>query len=112
MTAPDGTEFDGAVAIVTGGASGIGAATAALLAARGARVAVLDRDISAVPDGVFGVACDIGDAAQVEHAVEAVVVQFGELDIVINNAGIGATGDVAANDDAEWLRVLDINVVG
>lgn len=106
------TEFDAAVAIVTGGASGIGAATAALLAARGARVAVLDRDISAVPEGVFGVVCDITDAAQVAHAVEAVVVQFGELDIVINNAGIGATGDVTADDDAEWHRVLDVNVVG
>jgi len=106
------TEFDGAVAIVTGGASGIGAATAALLAERGARVAVLDRDISGVPEGVFGVVCDITDDAQVAAAVEAVVVQFGELDIVINNAGIGAAGDVSANDDAEWHRVLDVNVVG
>ncbi|MEO8262389.1 MAG: SDR family oxidoreductase [Pseudolysinimonas sp.] len=106
------TDFDGAVAIVTGGASGIGAATAALLAERGARVAVLDRDISAVPEGLFGVACDISDAGQVDAAVEAVVVKFGELDIVINNAGIGATGDIAANDDDEWHRVLDVNVVG
>lgn len=106
------TEFDGAVAIITGGASGIGAATAALLAERGARVAVLDRDIASVPAGLFGVVCDIADTAQVDAAVEAVVVQFGELDIVINNAGIGATGDVAANDDDEWRRVLDVNVIG
>jgi NAD(P)-dependent dehydrogenase (short-subunit alcohol dehydrogenase family) len=103
------TEFDGAVAIVTGGASGIGAATAALIAERGARVAVLDRQAS---DAHFSVPCDVTDDAAVRHAVEAVVVQFGELDIVINNAGIGATGDVAANDDAEWHRVLDVNVVG
>jgi NAD(P)-dependent dehydrogenase (short-subunit alcohol dehydrogenase family) len=103
------TEFDGAVAIVTGGASGLGAATAALLAERGARVAVLDRDPS---DAHFSVPCDVTDDAAVRHAVEAVVVQFGELDIVINNAGIGATGDVSANDDAEWQRVLDVNVVG
>ena len=106
------TEFDGAVAIVTGGASGIGAATAALLAQRGARVAVLDRNVSAVPAGLFGVVCDITDPAQVDAAIEAVVVQYGELDIVINNAGIGATGDVAANDDDEWRRVLDVNVLG
>jgi NAD(P)-dependent dehydrogenase (short-subunit alcohol dehydrogenase family) len=112
MTEFDGTEFDGAVAIVTGGASGIGAATAALLAERGARVAVLDRDITGVPDGLFGVVCDITDAAQVAAAVEAVVVQFGELDIVINNAGIGAAGDVTANDDDEWMRVLNVNVLG
>ena len=106
------TEFDGAVAIVTGGASGIGAATAALLAERGARVAVLDRDVTSVPDGLFAVACDVTDAVQVEQAVEAVVVQFGELDIVINNAGIGAAGDIAANDDAEWHHVFDVNVLG
>ena len=103
------SEFDGAVAIVTGGASGIGAATAALLAERGARVAVLDRHPT---DAHFFVACDVTDDASVRHAVEAVVVQFGELDIVINNAGIGASGDVAANDDDEWRRVLDVNVLG
>ncbi|MCU1416666.1 MAG: xecE1 [Schumannella sp.] len=106
------TEFDGAVAIVTGGASGIGAATAALLADRGARVAVLDRDISAVPAGRFGVVCDVTDRAQVDAAIEAVIAEFGELDIVINNAGIGAAGNVAANDDDEWRRVLDVNVIG
>ena len=106
------TEFDGAVAIVTGGASGIGAAAAALLAERGARVAVLDRDVTSVPDGLFAVACDVTDAVQVEQAVEAVVVQFGELDIVINNAGIGAAGDISANDDAEWHHVFDVNVLG
>lgn len=103
------TEFDGAVAIVTGGASGLGAATAALLAERGARVAVLDRDSS---DAHFSVPCDVTDDAAVRHAIEAVVVQFGELDIVINNAGIGAAGDVAVNDDDEWRRVLDVNVLG
>ena len=94
------SEFDGAVAIVTGGASGIGAAAAALLAERGARVAVLDRDVTGVPEGLFRVVCDVTDAAQVDGAVEAVVEHFGALDIVINNAGIGAAGDVAANDDA------------
>lgn len=103
------TEFDGAVAIVTGGASGIGAATAALLTARGARVAVFDRTAA---EGVFSVSCDVTSTEQVEAAVAAVVAQFGGIDIVINNAGIGATGDVAANDDAEWHRVLDVNVVG
>jgi 2-keto-3-deoxy-L-fuconate dehydrogenase len=100
------------VAIVTGGASGLGAATAALLAARGARVAVLDRDITAVPDDVFSVVCDVTDSAMVDAAVAAVVEHFGSLDIVINNAGIGAVGGIAANADDEWHRVLDVNVVG
>jgi NAD(P)-dependent dehydrogenase (short-subunit alcohol dehydrogenase family) len=106
------TEFDGAVAIVTGGASGIGAATAALLAERGARVAVLDRDVTSVPTEYFSVVCDITDVEQVDAAVEAVVDRYGALDIVINNAGIGAAGDVSANADDEWHRVLDVNVVG
>jgi len=106
------TEFDGAVAIVTGGASGLGAATAALLAERGARVAVLDRDTAAVPADYFRAVCDVTDAAQVDAAVAAVVDHYGSLDIVINNAGIGAVGDVSANSDDEWHRVLDVNVVG
>lgn len=103
-------EFDGAVAIVTGGASGIGQAVAVLLAERGARVAVLDREVADVPH--FAVEADVTDARQVGIAVDAVVAHFGGLDIVINNAGIGAAGDVSANDDAEWHRVLDVNVVG
>jgi 2-keto-3-deoxy-L-fuconate dehydrogenase len=106
------TEFDGAVAIVTGGASGLGAATAALLAARGARVAVLDRDTAGVPAEYFSVVCDVTDADQVDAAVAAVVDHYGSLDIIINNAGIGAAGDVSANGDDEWHRVLDVNVVG
>lgn len=106
------SQFEGAVAIVTGGASGIGAATAALLHARGARVAVLDRNVDGVSAEHFAVVCDITDAAQVDAAVSAVVEHFGGLDIVVNNAGIGAVGDVAANDDAEWHRVFDVNVVG
>jgi NAD(P)-dependent dehydrogenase (short-subunit alcohol dehydrogenase family) len=103
------TEFDAAVAIVTGGASGIGAATAALLAARGARVAVLDREPA---EGLFSVVCDVTSTEQVDAAIATVVAEFGGIDIVVNNAGIGATGDVSANDDAEWHRVLDVNVVG
>ncbi len=106
------TEFNDLVAIVTGGASGIGAAAAALLAERGARVAVLDRAVDGIPGALFGVPCDITDTAQVNAAVQAVVDRFGGLDIVINNAGIGAAGDIAANDDDEWHRVLDVNVVG
>ena len=106
------TEFDGAVAIVTGGASGLGAATAALLAERGARVAVLDRNLTGVPEEYFSAVCDVTDSAQVDAAVAAVVEHFGALDIVINNAGIGAAGNIAANDDDEWHRVLDVNIVG
>jgi NAD(P)-dependent dehydrogenase (short-subunit alcohol dehydrogenase family) len=96
------SDFDALVAVVTGGASGIGAATAALLAARGATVAVLD----------LATGCDVGDAASVDAAVGRVVLEHGRIDVLINNAGIGAAGDVAANDDDEWHRVLNVNVVG
>ena len=105
-------EFDGLVAVVTGGASGIGAAVVAELIDRGARVAVLDlRTDGAHPDA-FAVAADVGDDASVRRAVDAVVAEYGSLDIVINNAGIGAQGTVEDNPDDEWTRVLDVNVVG
>ncbi|SDN36395.1 SDR family NAD(P)-dependent oxidoreductase [Allokutzneria albata] len=100
-------DFDGLVAAVTGGASGIGAATAAELESRGARVARLD-----VNPGPDGIACDVADDESVRAAVERTVDRFGRLDVLINNAGIGAQGDVAANTDDEWFRVLDVNVVG
>jgi len=101
------TDFNGLTAVVTGGASGIGAATAQLLTERGARVAVLD-----VNPGDDGIRCDVSDDAEVRAAIAAVVERFGGIDVLVNNAGIGAQGDVTANDDAEWHRVLDVNVVG
>ena len=105
-------EFDGLVAVVTGGASGIGAAIAAELGARGASVAVLDRDVSGASGDVLAVVADVTDDASVRSAIDAVVAHFGRLDIVINNAGIGAQGSVEDNADAEWHRVFDVNVVG
>jgi NAD(P)-dependent dehydrogenase (short-subunit alcohol dehydrogenase family) len=107
------TEFEGLVAVVTGGASGIGAAAATLLAERGARVAILDRDVSSVDATVFtAITCDIRSASAVDSAVTGVAIELGGIDIVVNNAGIGATGDIAANSDEEWHRVFDVNVVG
>ena len=105
-------DFDGLVAAVTGGASGIGAAVTRVLGDRGARVAVLDLDPSGVPDGVLAVRTDVSDDASVRDAVETVVRELGRLDVVVNNAGIGAQGTVADNDDDEWHRVLDVNVLG
>lgn len=106
------TDFAGLTAIVTGGESGIGAATVALLQARGARVASLDPTAGEHSASDLGVVCDIADRAAVDAAVARVVEELGGLDVLVNNAGIGAVGDVAANDDAEWTRVLDVNVVG
>jgi NAD(P)-dependent dehydrogenase (short-subunit alcohol dehydrogenase family) len=106
------TEFEGLVAVVTGGAGGIGAATARLLRQHGARVAVLDRTIDGAPADVLSVPCDVTDTMAVSMAVATVVEQLGGLDVLVNNAGIGATGHVGENDDAEWARVLDVNVTG
>ncbi|GAA3340878.1 SDR family oxidoreductase [Amorphoplanes nipponensis] len=103
------SEFEGRTAIVTGSASGIGAATVALLRERGARVAGLDLHEH---DCDLPVVCDVGDSASVDAAVATVAERFGRIDILINNAGIGAVGDVTANSDDEWHRVLNINVVG
>jgi NAD(P)-dependent dehydrogenase (short-subunit alcohol dehydrogenase family) len=106
-------DFEGLTALVTGGASGIGAATAALLTARGARVAVLDRDLAAgAPAGTVAVKADLTSDEAVRTAVEEVVGELGGLHILVNNAGIGAIGTVEDNSDDEWHRVLDVNVLG
>ncbi len=98
-------------ALVTGGASGIGRAVAALLQSRGASVAVLDLS-GGGPDGALFLQADVTDAAAVQAAVDEAAARLGGLDVVINNAGVGAQGTVEDNDDDEWRRVLDVNVLG
>ncbi|MFI5930176.1 SDR family NAD(P)-dependent oxidoreductase [Micromonospora sp. NPDC051543] len=105
-------EFAGLAAIVTGGSSGIGHATAVELSARGARVAVLDLNPSGLPDGIAGITADVSSRPSVDAAVAEAARVLGGLDVVVNNAGIGATGTVADQGDDEWHRVLDVNVVG
>lgn len=106
------TEFDGLVAVITGGSSGIGAATAQLFLDRGARVAVIDRTIGQPTAGVVSVAADISDDSAVRDAVAAIIDAFGRIDILVNNAAIGAQGTVEDNTDDEWARVLSVNVTG
>jgi NAD(P)-dependent dehydrogenase (short-subunit alcohol dehydrogenase family) len=103
------TDFAGLTAVVTGGASGIGAAAASIMRDRGAEVAVLDVNVDETKNGFR---CDVSNDGEVRAAIEAVAAQFGGIDVLVNNAGIGALGDVTANDDDEWHRVLDVNVVG
>lgn len=106
------TDLEGLRAIVTGGASGIGLATAGLLAERGARVAVLDLDPDGVRSPLLGFTADVADDASVRTAVTAAVAALCGLDILVNNAGIGAAGTVEDNPDEQWHRVLDVNVLG
>ena len=102
-------DLTGLSAVVTGGGSGIGLAAARLLAARGARVAVLDLN----PGTEFiGLSADVTDDASVRLAVDSAADQLGGIDILVNNAGIGAIGTVADNPDEQWHQVFDVNVVG
>lgn len=104
-------ELEGLKAIVTGGASGIGAAIVAHLSQAGALVAVIDRDVE---DGTTSAAfrADVSDRESVNAAVSGAAMHLGGLDIVVNNAGIGSQGDISANGDEEWARVLSVNVTG
>jgi 2-keto-3-deoxy-L-fuconate dehydrogenase len=102
-------ELTGLAAVVTGGGSGIGLAAARLLASRGARVAVLDLE----PGAEFvALHADVTDDDSVRHAIDVAAEQLGGIDIVVNNAGIGAIGTVADNPDEQWHHVFDVNVVG
>ncbi|MGA5097075.1 SDR family NAD(P)-dependent oxidoreductase [Streptomyces lavendulocolor] len=106
------TDLKGLKALVTGGASGIGLATAELLSARGAAVAVLDLDPRTFGTAHLGYRADVSDDASVRTAVRAAALDMDGIDIVVNNAGIGAAGTVEDNTDADWQRVLDVNVLG
>lgn len=113
---------NGAVAVVTGGGQGIGAAICRALAARRARVAVLDLDGNAagrVAQEIGGVSaqCDVADWAAVDAACAAVEAALGRAGILVNNAGISPKHDGApaasyAMDPAEWARVVGVNLTG
>ncbi len=112
------SEFDGRGAIVTGGASGIGAATAARLAAEGALVAVVDRDAAgafalaeSIPNAI-GIDCDVRDTAQIDATVAQVVAEFGDCSLLVNNAGVGDLRPMHTVDDNLWHRLLDVNLTG
>lgn len=104
--------YVGIRAVVTGGASGIGAAVTFGLLEKGARVVVLDLNIDRITDGALAQQCDVGDRSSVHAAVDAAAAAMGGIDVLVNNAGVGAAGTVADNDDAEWFRLLNVNVVG
>lgn len=111
-------DFNGRVALVTGGASGIGRAATERLAANGASVAVLDRDAAAAQDvaatlGAVAVTADVTRSGEVDAAVARVESELGRLDILVCSAGIG--GDSLHTEevtDEEWARVFAVNCHG
>jgi NAD(P)-dependent dehydrogenase (short-subunit alcohol dehydrogenase family) len=110
----------GKVALITGGASGIGRATAILFAREGAAVAIVDldephartavQDIEAQGGQAIFIRCDVTRADECQHAVQATLEGFGRLDILFNNAGIVRRADVIETTEEEWDRVMDVNV--
>lgn len=107
MTLP----LQGRVALVTGAAGGIGSSTARALAARGARLALADRAAPAV-EGALNLAVDVTGSADVRAMVGRVVAELGRLDILVNVAGTVSMGAAATLPEAEWDRVMAVNLKG
>lgn len=114
-----GTEqLRGRLAVVTGAGSGIGLATARLLASHGARLLLVDRDETALAragesiDGSRTLACDVSDERAIERLVATVLETEGVPDVVVNNAGIGIAGPFLETGAAQWRRIIDINLLG
>ena len=107
---PNVYDFEGRVALVTGGASGIGAATAARLRTGGAEVAVFDRE---PVEGYVSLTGDIASSADVNGAVAQVERELGRIDVLVNSAGVpGESVRTVEVTDEEWQRVLAINANG
>ena len=110
--------LDGLVALVTGGASGIGAAIAAGLSAKGARIAVVDLNESGAGGvagelpGSRGFACNVADPDSVNGAVDAVLGEFGRIDILVNSAGIARLAPAEDLSLADWDSTIAINLKG
>jgi NAD(P)-dependent dehydrogenase (short-subunit alcohol dehydrogenase family) len=115
--------FEGQAAIVTGGASGIGLAIVKRLASEGAKVVVADLKADAITAAVAeakqagapdaeGAVCDVSDETAVAAAVQTCMTRFGAFNVVVNNAGLMTFKALADFDNADWLKVLSVDVLG
>jgi meso-butanediol dehydrogenase/(S,S)-butanediol dehydrogenase/diacetyl reductase len=110
--------FDGRVAVITGGASGIGEATVRLFAREGARLVIADRDAGRGEplaaelgaDRAIFVQCDVGVRAEIEGVIARAIAQFGRIDVLFNNAGVSCYGNALELDPDEWDRTIAIDL--
>ncbi|MGY1622891.1 GolD/DthD family dehydrogenase [Geodermatophilus sp. SYSU D00965] len=112
-------DLDGKVALVTGGASGIGGAIAQAYAAKGAQVAIVDlngevaqRHADAVGNGARAFSCDVSDPDSVENAVAMVIDAFGRIDVLVNSAGVVMLAPAEEIGVSAWRTTLDVNLTG
>jgi meso-butanediol dehydrogenase / (S,S)-butanediol dehydrogenase / diacetyl reductase len=115
----DPSDLAGRVALVTGGASGIGIGIARVLASRGAKVVIGDLDAVAavavagsLPGGGLGLRLDVTDRGSTSRAVDEVERRLGSVDIVVNNAGISKVAPFLAITDQDWDRLMNVNLRG
>jgi NAD(P)-dependent dehydrogenase (short-subunit alcohol dehydrogenase family) len=113
--------LEGKAAVISGGASprGIGLTTARLFAEHGARVAILDLDESGAKEAAaalgprhLGIGCDVVDRDACRRAADAAIEAFGQVDVLLNNAGITQPVKTMDIDEASWRRILDVNLTG
>ncbi len=115
-------KLSGKVALVTGASDGLGLEIARALVAEGAAVACLARSAEKLTEIVAGFTAsgaralatpgDVGESADLERAVAATVAAFGRLDVLVNNAAVAIPGDITEQTDEDWLRLLNINLLG
>lgn len=114
--------LEGKVAVVTGGAMGIGRAVALAFAREGARIVIADinaekgnaviEEIQEIGGDAVFILADVGRSEDVQAAVETALRQFGRLDILVNNAGIAVSGSVVDISEEDWHRVINVNLSG
>ncbi len=111
--------LEGKVAVITGGAAGIGLAIAELYVKKGARVALLDRadNVSAVAKGLdkenaLGLSCDVSSKSAVESVIAQVISHFGRIDILVNSAGIVALDPAEDLSEGDWDKTMAVNLKG